>query len=142
MIKHTKTINIKITVLAAVLLFFQAFIGMYSYKDEMSAACLDCSFAFGILIDSVIYALFMLLLTYITTKINTKNTFKNILLTLGILVFFSLMNNSIFIDREASWSTYTVHTQWYYAYETSYKSMFSFAALFALSLVLINKRTV
>ena len=139
---NAKAINIKIAVLSAVLLFFQAFIGMYSYKDKMSATCLDCSFAFGVLIESVVYALFMFLLTYITTKIKTKNILKNILLALGILVCFSLMNNSIFIDREASWSTYTVYTEWYYAYKTSYKSMFIFATLFVLGLVLIDKRRI
>ena len=98
---------------ACFLCIVQAYISMYEYKSKsfVDSYLIDIAgFSFIIIIFPMSVPLYFPLFYLLFKKVNAK--YKSILLPLLLSVMFMvscfLVNDSIFLDRVAAWSTFTV----------------------------------
>lgn len=121
-----------------ILTYFQSYWSMFVYKDSISSTCIDCTFKEELTIMSVTTAIFIVLLYFVTTKIKIFKKFQNIILFISLVYQLSSINHSIFIDRHASWSTYTTGI-WNYVIQESFLHILISSILFIIVLYLKEK---
>ncbi|WP_162072581.1 hypothetical protein [Chryseobacterium fistulae] len=81
---------------------------MYAFSSETSAACMNCSYLKDVSFFSLLLLVIIPITIYTLTKLtNNKKIFC--VITSIIFMFFTFLNNySLFEDRVASWSSYSV----------------------------------
>lgn len=74
--------------------------------DKPSAKCLECSFVFDTLVNSLYTSIFMNLLFFLIKNIRSK-AINGIIPFITVTTIWTLINHRFILDREASWSTYS-----------------------------------
>ncbi|WP_041893933.1 hypothetical protein [Myroides profundi] len=97
--------------------FAQTSIAMYRFKDQPSG---DLTFNFfqDVFVGSLFVSLFYILLLYFIHKIS-RFSIQIIVHSILLVGLWFLQNLSVFIDREASWSTYSIRESVYYTLDYS-----------------------
>lgn len=97
-----------------------SYFSMVEYANNLSSACMKCSYAR----DVILYSLYLLPLFFITIFLLKKKKKNNNLVLITVSVafsFFIFLNNlNIFIDRVSSWSTFSSGEEIYITLQYSY----------------------
>ncbi|KFF11050.1 hypothetical protein IW15_17985 [Chryseobacterium soli] len=98
--------------ITGVLTFVESYWAMKPYDNQPSSSCLDCILELDLFwlsaITIIIIGLFLLISNWLKMK-------KPIQLILNMVILIGLwlwINNITFIEREASWSTFTTTEEW------------------------------
>lgn len=114
---HRMILLLKKYVLTVLLLFMVTFLELYwamgSFSEKTSSGCLDCSFRADVYFLSLFTTVFLVIVFLIFSFI--KNLYlKNVLQFLVLTGTWFFWNYIIFVDRESSWSTYTLSEEIHY----------------------------
>lgn len=85
----------------------QGYWALWEYRSSPSSSCLDCDIFTDLVISSLLPLFLIGLMSLFFFKYNAKWSLRLVLTTLALLTSWLLIDTEIFIEREASWSTYT-----------------------------------
>lgn len=116
--KYLKIIGISVImyILACLVTYFS----MIAYSDNPSSSCLSCSYKKDVLGFSIYLIVVFFLLLIFLRKIPKRNKIFSIILTVIFIVLVFLNNYNIFVDRVASWSSYTTEEEFISVLSSSY----------------------
>lgn len=121
-----------------VLSYIQTIVSMYRLKDQPTGD-LTYNFFTDVFVGSIVAGLFYMLFTCFIVRI--KN-FNIQLLIHGILasILWFLTNLSVFLEREASWSTYTLSESVFYTLNDSCIMLALVLVVFCITLFCYNRK--
>lgn len=128
-----------IAVLVYILTFIQVSWGMFSLKDNLSSSCLDCNFYSDNMLSSAIVTMVFVALLLGVLRLRS-NVVRYFLLSFLLLLIWLEHSTAIFIDREASWSTFSKTESYYATLSMAYPSMIVLFCVFIVGYFYIDKK--
>ncbi|MBD1433539.1 hypothetical protein H8B06_11925 [Sphingobacterium sp. DN00404] len=123
-----------IAIILSVATFTQIYWAMGQFSDLMSSADLERGFIEDALYMSLLTGLLLGTLFFFIVRIRNRYI-KYALQWVLLAAIWFFWNDTIFVEREASWSTYLFHEEMYYV---TYLSFFPITILSTLTLLAIN----
>ncbi|WP_123912804.1 hypothetical protein [Chryseobacterium pennipullorum] len=106
------------TLIIFIITFVQLYWSVGALAHQMSSACLECSFFEDAVLMSLVSAI--LISGIIALAFFIKNIYAKALVEFTTLtIVWTFMNYSVFVDREASWSTYDFNAEIQYTLSVS-----------------------
>lgn len=109
------SINVIIIFTATMLQFYWS---MGELSENMSSSCMSCGFFEDNVFMSVCTGIFLSVIFPLFSFIK-KAYIKTLIEFLLLILIWILWNHSIFVDREASWSTYDFESEMHYTLSLS-----------------------
>ena len=105
--------SVLIGTIAFILCVLQCYIAMKQFANNPSADCLDCPFLEEVVFWSIpIFVLLLPIAYFVFSKSKTTSRVMLAFLIIGYIAFCAFWtNHTIFIVREAAWSTYSFSEQ-------------------------------
>ena len=126
-------------VLIFLMIFIQAYWSMFPCSDKSVLSPLEFSYKVDTAVKSVFATTVFIIIYFLTIKIDAFKKVQNFILFTVLLYLFFYVNKSIFIERIASWSTYSTSEINYYTFHCSYLQIFIFGALFMIIFIFYKK---
>jgi hypothetical protein len=144
-ISQNKIIQVLKKTLFIVLLFFAGtFIELYwsmgKFSERMSSGCLDCTFIEDVYLISLLTSIF-LTIAFLLLSLIKKMYLKSVVELVLLLSIWDFWNYSIFVDRESSWSTYTLKEELIYTFSLSILPVVALSIAVIFSINYISRRT-
>ncbi|WP_166921820.1 hypothetical protein [Flavobacterium poyangense] len=96
-----------ILILIGIATVVQGYWALWDYKSSPSSSCLDCDIFTDLVISSLLPAFFIGIVNFLSFKFLWKKKIKVLGTAFVLFVSWFIIDTEIFIEREASWSTYT-----------------------------------
>jgi len=90
---------------------------MHEYANNPSSVCVGssyCGFMVDVLVLSVFTVIFFVFITFIFKKLINNLYLKTSIQTISLILFWLWANNTIFVNRVASWGTFSTLETWAY----------------------------
>ncbi|WP_264524478.1 hypothetical protein [Flavobacterium sp. N502536] len=85
----------------------QGYWALWDYKTQPSSSCLECDIFLDLLFSSILPVFLIAISHVFLFKFSSKKIFRILITALILLSSWWIIDTEIFIEREASWSTYT-----------------------------------
>ncbi|WP_268846627.1 hypothetical protein [Flavobacterium aestivum] len=85
----------------------QGYWALWDYRLRVSSACLDCDFSLDLVLSSLLPVLLIFIINLLIFRFISKKSIKTTITAFILISTWLIIDTEIFIEREASWSTYT-----------------------------------